>query len=217
MKVHLPRWSPDGTRIAFMASRPGKPWKVLVVNAQAGTPQEISPDERNQGDPTWTADGNSIVFAGMPWLEYGTSSGPNIHVIDLNKSIRSDMPGSERLFSPRCSPDGRFIAALSEDSKKLMIYDWKTNRWSPLAEGRFAFQNWSHDAKYLYAEQYGNKQDDFISISVPDGKITRLFSIKDVPRGFDPFESWVGLVGDEPLLMRDRSTQEIYALELKFP
>jgi eukaryotic-like serine/threonine-protein kinase len=217
MKAHLPRWSPDGTRIAFMASRPGKPWKILVVGAQGGTPQEISPDQRNEGDPTWTSDGNSIVFAGMPWLEYGTASGPNIHVIDLKTSIRSDVPGSERLFSPRCSPDGRFIAALSDDSKKLIIYDWKTNKWSQLAEGMFAFQNWSRDAKNLYAEQYGNKEDDFISISVPDGKIERLFSIKDVPRGFDPFESWVGLLGDEPLLMRDRSTQEIYALELQFP
>jgi hypothetical protein len=27
----------------------------------------------------------------------------------------------------------------------------------------------------------------------------------------------VGLADDEPLLMRDRSTQEIYALELQFP
>jgi len=61
------------------------------------------------------------------------------------------------------------------------------------------------------------KEDDFVSISVPDGKVKSLFSLKEVPRGFDPFESWVGLTGDEPLLMRDKSTQEIYALELKFP
>jgi len=45
----------------------------------------------------------------------------------------------------------------------------------------------------------------------------RLFSLKEVPRGFDPLESWVGLADDEPLLMRDKSTQEIYSLELKFP
>lgn len=94
--------------------------------------------------------------------------------------------------------------------------DWK-KKWSKLAEGLFGFQNWSRDAKRLYAEQYIGKDDDFVSISVPDGKIVRLFSIKEVPRGFDPFESWVGLADDEPLLMHDRSTQEIYALELQFP
>jgi Tol biopolymer transport system component len=218
MKVHLPRWSPDGTKIAFMASRPGKPWRILIVRPQGGgMPLEISQDGANQGDPTWTPDGNSIVFAGMPWLEYAKPSGPNIHVIDVKTSRRSDLPGSERLFSPRCSPDGRFIAALSDDSKKLMLYDWKTTTWSQLAEGPFAFQNWSGDLRHIYAEQYMGKEDDFVSIRVPDGKVTRIFSLKEVPRGFDPFESWVGLTDDQPLLMRDRSTQEIYALDLQFP
>jgi len=200
-----------------MASTPGQPWKILIVRTQGGTPQEISPDGLNQGDATWMPDGNSIVFAALPWLEYGRVSGPKIHVVDLKTLKRSDVPGSETLFSPRCSPDGRFIAALSDDSKKLMIFDWKTNKWSQLAEGLFAFQNWSQDAKHLYAEQYSGKEDDFVSISVPDGRIVRLFSLKEVPRGFDPLESWVGLADDEPLLMRDKSTQEIYSLELKFP
>ena len=216
MKVHLPRWSPDGSQIAFMASRPGKPWKIFVISAQGGSPKEISPDDVNQGDPTWTPDGN-LVFAGMPWLEYGRTSSPKIYVIDLKTSTRTEVPGSQGLFSPRCSPDGRFIAALSQDSKQLTIYDWKTSKWSKLAEGLFAFQNWSRDAKYLYAEQYNGQDDDFVSISVPDGKIVRLFTLKQVPRGFDPFESWVGLSDGEPLLMRDKSTQEIYALKLQYP
>jgi Tol biopolymer transport system component len=180
-------------------------------------PSEISQDGANQGDPTWTPDGNSIVFAGLPWVEYAKASGPNIHVLDVKTSKSSDLPGSERLFSPRCSPDGRFIAALSDDGKKLMLYDWKTNTWSQLAEGLFAFQNWSGDVKHIYAEQIMGQEDDFVSIGVPDGKVTSLFSLKEVPRGFDPFESWVGLTDDEPLLMRDKSTQEIYALELGFP
>jgi tricorn protease-like protein len=115
MKVHLPRWSPDGSKIAFMASRPGKPWKILIVASAGGKPQEISHDEANQGDPTWMPDSKSLVFAGLPWLEYRSASQPNIHVIDLHSDTQSDVPGSEHLFSPRCAPDGRFIAALSRD------------------------------------------------------------------------------------------------------
>ena len=218
LEAHLPRWSPDGTRIAFMGLRPGKPWKIFVVSAQGGTPQEITSEGRNEGDPTWTPQGDSIIFGAMPWLEYGTSSGPNIRVVDLRTSSISDVSGSESLFSPRCSPDGRYIAALSADSTRLMLYDFKTRKWSQLAQGLFAFENWSLDGKYLYAENYLDKSDDFVRVNVPDGNVERLFSLKEVPRGFDPWESWVGLGPDNsPLLMRDKSTQEIYRLDLDFP
>ena len=57
-----------------------------------------------------------------------------------------------------------------------------------------------------------------VRVSVPGGKVERLFSVKEIPRGFDPWEFWVGLAPDNsPLLMRDRSTEEIYSLDVRFP
>ncbi|MBZ5653073.1 MAG: serine/threonine-protein kinase [Acidobacteriia bacterium] len=218
MQAHMPRWSPDGTQIVFMASRPGKPWKIFVVPAEGGTPQEVTAGDRNQGDPTWASDGDSIVFAGMPWLEYGNATGPNIHIVDLKTSQVSDLPGSEDLFSPRCSQHGRYVAALSADSTKLMLYDMEKKSWTQLASSRFGFENWSHDGKYIYAEDYSDQIDDLVRVNVANGKLERLFSLKEVPRGFDPWEFWVGLASDDsPLLMRDKSTQEIYSLDVRLP
>ena len=218
MQTHMPRWSPDGTQIAFMASRPGKPWKIFVMPAEGGTPREVTAGDHNQGDPTWTPNGDSIVFAGMPWLEFGAAAGPNIHIADLKTSEISDVPDSENLFSPRASPDGRYLVALSTDSTKLMLYDTAKKSWTQLGVSRFGFENWSHDGKYLYAEDYSDKTDDLVRVRVPNGKVERLLSIKEVPRGFDPWEFWIGLTPDDSLLMmRDRSTQEIYSLDVRFP
>jgi len=218
MQAHSPRWSPDGAQIAFMGSRPGRPWKIFVVPAQGGTPKEVTAGDRNQGDPTWTPKGDAIVFAGIPWLEYGTSADPNVHIADLKTAQISDVPDSENLFSPRCSPDGRYVAALSADSTKLMLYDMEKKSWTQLAVSRFGFENWSHDGKYLYAEDYSDKTDDVVRVSVANGKVERLFSLKEVPRGFDPWEFWIGLAPDDsPLLMRDKSTQEIYSLDVRLP
>jgi serine/threonine protein kinase/Tol biopolymer transport system component len=218
MQVHAPRWSPDGIQIAFMASRPGKPWRIFVLPADGGTAREVTAGDHNQGDPTWTAQGDAIVFAGIQWLEYKTATGPNIHIADLKTSQVSDVPGSENLFSPRCSQDGRYIAALSADSTKLMLYDTEKKSWKQLAVSRFGFENWSHDGKYLYAEDYSDKTDDMVRVNVANGKVERLINLKEIPRGFDPWEFWVGLAPDDsPLLMRDKSTQEIYSLDVRFP
>jgi Tol biopolymer transport system component len=218
MQVHAPRFSPDGKRIALMASRPGNPWKVYVMPADGGSPQEVKADDKNQGDPTWMPDGTTIIFAGIPWLDYGPSSGPNIHQIDLKTGTISDLPGSEGLFSPRCSPDGRFVAALSSDSTRLLLYSFEKNQWSELAQAKLGFETWSRDGKYLFAEDYSDSKDDFVRVNVQSGKVDRLYSIKQISRGFDPWEFWIGLAPDDSLLlMQDRSTEEIYSLDVKFP
>jgi serine/threonine protein kinase/Tol biopolymer transport system component len=217
LEVHLPHWSPDGTQIAFMASQPGQPWKLYLIPSQGGTPQPLTREQVNESDLTWMPDGKSLVFGHMPWLQYANSSESGIEVLDVKTGQISALPGSQGLFSPRVSPDGRYVAALSADSKKLMLYDFAVRKWSLLAQATFAYNTWSHDSRYVYLEDY-SRGDDIVRVSVHGGRLELLESVKDVPRGSDPWASWLGLGPDDaPLLMRDQSTQEIYGLELQLP
>jgi len=217
LQAHLPRSSPDGKQIAFMASEPGQPWKLYVISSFGGTAQPLTNEKVNESDLTWMPDGKSIVFGHMPWLQYANSSESGIEILDINTRQVSPLSGSQGLFSPRMSPDGRYLAALSADSKKLMLYEFASRKWSQLAQATFAYDNWSHDSRYIYLEDY-SQGDDIVRVSAQGGPLQRLESVKDVPRGSDPWASWLGLDPDDtPVLMRDQSTQEIYALDLQLP
>ena len=107
--------------------------------AEGGTPKEVIAGDRNQGDPR----GQPTV---TPWSSgeclgsNRNAAGPNIHIVDLKTSQVLDLPSSENLFSPRCSQNGSFIAALLADSTKLMLYDIGKKSWSQLAAARFGFR-----------------------------------------------------------------------------
>ncbi|MCM3900740.1 MAG: winged helix-turn-helix domain-containing protein, partial [Pyrinomonadaceae bacterium] len=109
------RWSPDGNRIAFQAQRPGKAWKIHMVSRDGGSPQQLMLEDREERDPSWSRDGNSLVFDARSAL--GNRS---IYLLDLRTNQASLLAGATRMFSQRWSPDGRYIAALPLDSKKLM-------------------------------------------------------------------------------------------------
>jgi hypothetical protein len=53
-----------------------------------------------------------------------------IKVLDLTSHRISALAYSENLFSPRWSPDGQHILAMTENSKKLVLYDLSSRKWS---------------------------------------------------------------------------------------
>jgi eukaryotic-like serine/threonine-protein kinase len=209
-KVFLPRWSPDGKQIAFSATGPGRPWSIHVVSAAGGTPEQVTTGENNEGDVGWSPDGNSLVFG---WV--GASTG-SIHLLDMRTHKVSVLPGSDGLFSPRWSPDGRYIAAIpAVQQDKLMVLDRLSQKWSELAKGAMGYPSWSRDGKYIY---FDTTTGDFLRVGISDHKVERAVSLKGLPRASGPWGQWAGLaVDDSPLLLRDASVQEIYALDWEAP
>jgi Tol biopolymer transport system component len=56
---------------------------------------------------------------------------------------------------PRWSPDGHYIAALSSDSTRLLLFDIQSQRWTELAKANFGYPTWSSDGEYIYFDTFG--------------------------------------------------------------
>jgi hypothetical protein len=61
-RLRRPRLSPDGTRVAFQAFVAGS-WDVCAVDRRSGRFTRVTRGPSNDVEPTWSADGRSIVFA----------------------------------------------------------------------------------------------------------------------------------------------------------
>jgi dipeptidyl aminopeptidase/acylaminoacyl peptidase len=59
-----PRWSPDGTMLAFVSARKEKePSQLYVIPVHGGEPTRLTDLNEDVQDPVWSPDGTQIVFA----------------------------------------------------------------------------------------------------------------------------------------------------------
>ncbi len=210
----LPRWSPDGSKIIFFefARAADKPARIYQVSRDGGSPRELLPDDRTQQlDPNWSPDGTKIIFA-------GESNDPSsaIHVLDLATRKISSLPGSDGLYSPRWSPDGRYVSAFSADSKTLLLFDFRTEKWSELAQGSLSWLNWSHDSQYVYVLDFRGK-DAVVRIRVADHTTEQVADLKNFIT-VGRYGGWLALAPDDsPLLLHDTGTQDVYSVDWEAP
>jgi Tol biopolymer transport system component len=216
VRAYEPRWSPDDSTLVFLDVEFSRPWKIRLLSASGGHPELLLPAADADSDPTWTPDGSSIVFGKSSETDKIHNA---IYRVDLKTRNISSVPNSDGIFSPRLSPDGLHICALTQNQKKLMLFDIRSNQWSTLLEGeQVSYNEWSHDGKFIYLRENRGGAGEVVRLRLKDGVLERVLNLKDFPQVVDIFASWIGLTPDDsPLLMRDRSVQEIYALDLRFP
>ena len=217
VQAYEPRWSPDGSKIAFMDVQFSQPWKIRLLSGSGGSPELLVPAATNaaeaQADPTWTPDGKSVVF------EQSDSVG---HIAVYRSDVKTgkvfSIPDSDGLSSPRMSGDGRYICAIANGYTKLMLFDTQNNHWSTLSEGeQLGYNEWSHNGKYICLRENWGGAGELVRVRIKDRVLEHVLSLKDFPQREDGFALWIGLTPDDaPVLMRDRSIQEIYALDLAF-
>lgn len=215
----LPRWSPDGKQIAFIGMDAGKRWKIYLISPEGGTPQELLPDDREEADINWSPDGKRIAF-GRP--SYGVDLGElEIQVFDWTTRQVSTIPGSRGLFSPRWSPDGRYLAALSPDSRSLMLFDFEIQKWSEwlrATDGTIGYPVWGRDSKFMYVERFLAAEPSVHKLRLGESQSHPFLSWNGLQRMGGVWGAWSGVAPDGTVLaVRDASSHEIYALDLQLP
>lgn len=104
----------------------------------------------------------------------------------------------------------------------MVLFDLRTNQWSRfnLPFRPVAWVMWSHDGHFIYFVSFDfgghtSMAPGIYRVPVTGGKPEMVVDLKGVrTEGF--FESWFGLdPQDNPLLLRDAASHEIYALALE--
>lgn len=212
--VTMPRWSPDGAQIAVMFRTPGSSYQVGTVPAQGGRLVHLLPPGEEGADPDWSPDGKLLYFGGVPGVADGSTT--SIRLVDLATRQITSIPESEGMYTPKVSPDGRYLAAVTTGPLGLAILDRVSGEWSRLPGMRVGYLNWSESSKNLFVLASSSQgPPKILAVNPASGKHETVAEISSLRQPSFSLGDWMGLApGDIPLALRDLSTDELVAWQI---
>ena len=216
--VFLPRWSPDGTRIVFAGRAPEERLlSIFVVSREGGVPELLARSQTRWDlwDPCWVPDGQTILYS-HSGFEMPEELG--IYRLDLRTRAGSVLPGTERMQYPKCSPRADILAmekpAEGMASAPYWAFFVDRGRWERLRFMDIGYPNWSRDGESFTGLGPGR----IVRWSRATPRLEPVADVSDIPLLTWAANPWMGLAsGGSPLVVRDRSTRDLYALDWEAP
>jgi hypothetical protein len=237
-------WSPDGSRIAFTAlhgeTGTAARHRLHLASPGDGTVEPLTEDDpgRYQLDPCWSPDGRWLVY-GLDQRAPVTAAEFYLRRVDLETRRVTRLEGSEGLWNPRCSADGRILARDRVAGREheetrgpsltrrlaYKVRDPASGAWTAvdvelpagatppggkLASGDLGYETWSRDGRQVYA--YQSPQRRIVRFGAASGRLETVAQLTDLEAG----SGWFSLdPGDVPLLLRSRPQQELVVMDLE--
>jgi len=122
--------------------------------------------------------------------------------------------------APSWSPDGRFIAAITEDYSKLMLFDVRSKKWIELSQevSITGTLRWSRNLAFLYFQDLRAPSEAVYRIRLADHKREEAANFESFIRSGIQRCVFEDLTPDGSLVVGLlRNHADIYALDLDVP
>jgi hypothetical protein len=128
-QIYSPRFSPDGSRIAYSMWSEGGNREIHVLDLETGESRAVTSDRGIDAAPVWDPEGRYLYFCS------DRTSISNIYAMDLADSslwqVTNVLTGA---FQPDISPDGRSLVYVGYHSRGYDLYlmELEPARWLPV-------------------------------------------------------------------------------------
>jgi Tol biopolymer transport system component len=159
--------SPDGKWALSVVQHP-EPAKLMLLPTGAGNPREVAGPSINHRRATWFPDGKRILFSGK---EPGKRL--RLYVQDPSEGLPKAVTpeGVSLSWMPRpISPDGKWVAALSDQMLSLYPLDGGEPRPVPGQLRGEVPSRWSADGRWLYLFHHNEVPKKVYRVEISTGR-----------------------------------------------